>query len=709
MGINLMIGIHNHQPVGNFGWVFADAFEHSYGPFLEALKRHPEIKITLHNTGPLLDWIEENRPEYLDTLGELVSRGQVEILGGAYYEPIISIIPKVDAAGQIEMMKKHIKNRFGTEVLGMWLAERVWEPTLPQITEPLNIRYTLLDDTHFRYAGLSDIDLFGYYITEYSGHRLCVFPIDKVLRYTIPFRDPKETLSRLKEVSDMRPGAGVVYGDDGEKFGVWPGTYEWVFKDGWLEDFFKTIEDNMNWINLLTFSEYLDRFPPTGRIYLPTASYEEMTEWALPPDAILRYKDVIKRIEAKGMLDDARPFIRGGFFNNFLSKYHESNNMHKRMLYVSKKVNALTKGASDEAKRYLFKAQCNCAYWHGLFGGLYLNYLRHAIYENLSKAEKIADGKKPPSIEILDINADGFDEVLINTPHLSAYISPKGGGSLFHFDLRDFDFCLTNTMSRTFEAYHKEAKDDINEDTQDGPRSIHEGMVIKEEGLFDLFTYDKNPRYSFIDKVFTSPPNINDIIYNRLPDAGDFSDGSYDVSKKTKDKSDISISLLRDGTVLGANGKFPFEIKKVYTICAERPELKVEYTLADRAEKGGAIYFCPELNLTLLGGRDPKRYLLLPGKERFELSGRGEADDVSKFSLVNEYDGFSVEIDLSRPARLLFFGVETASRSEGGLERTYQGSAIIPAFPIKVGGGTRENIEITITISKIEKGVYNEG
>ena len=134
-----------------------------------------------------------------------------------------------------------------------------------------------------------------------------------------------------------------------------------------------------------------------------------------------------------------------------------------------------------------------------------------------------------------------------------------------------------------------------------------------------------------------------------------------------------------------------------------RPELKLEYTLVDGAENNGTIYFCPVINFTLLGGSDPMRYLLLPGGERFELSGRGEAEGVSRFSLVNEYDGFSVDINLSRPTRLLFFGVETASRSEGGLERTYQGSAIIPAFPVKVGTGKKEDIEITTTISKIKK------
>ena len=70
--------------------------------------------------------------------------------------------------------------------------------------------------------------------------------------------------------------------------------------------------------------------------------------------------------------------------------------MHKKMLYVSKKVNSAFKVndiKGEAAKKELYRSQCNCAYWHGLFGGLYLNYLRHAVYKHLILAENAADEK----------------------------------------------------------------------------------------------------------------------------------------------------------------------------------------------------------------------------------------------------------------------------------------------------------------------------
>jgi 4-alpha-glucanotransferase len=702
MGVNLMIAVHNHQPVGNFPWVFEGAFDRSYGPFLEVLKKYPDIRITLHNSGPLIDWMEQNRPEYLDAVRELSASGQIEIMGGGYYEPILSIIPEADAAAQIEQMNSFIGQRFGKAPRGIWMTERVWEPTLPVITDRAGIDYTLLDDTHFRYAGLTGDDLFGYFVTEYAGHTLSVFPIDRHLRYTIPFREPQETLSRLQEIARVKPGAGVVYGDDGEKFGLWPGTYQFVYEEGWLVRFFEMVLENRNWITLLTFSEYLDRFPPTGRVYLPTASYEEMAEWALPADAIVKYREVRRHLTDAGMIDEAKPFIRGGFFANFLSKYRESNNMHKRMLFVSGKVNAAPEGRREAAMPHLLSAQCNCAYWHGLFGGLYLNYLRHAIYQNLCAAQRIVEEGNGPRFDRLDFDADGYEEILVSTPGLHAGISPAVGGSLFHLDLVDYDFCLSNTMSRVFEAYHAEAmRASSTSDEGEHPESIHDRMVIKEAGLMDLLTYDRAPRYSFMDHLFCAPAAIGDLIGSRYDEAGDFVTGAYGVTETTRNEDGIRIALFREGSIVVDSKRIPLGIKKIYTIGDGSPSVTVRYTLANRGQDQCSFFFGVEGNYTLLAGDDPGRYLLFSGGERRAMNLSGEADAVEAFSIVDEFSGFRVLFRQSRTSRLIHYGVQTASNSEGGLERTYQGTCIVSLFPVALPPGGEYEVQIGMIASPV--------
>jgi 4-alpha-glucanotransferase len=701
MGVNLMIAVHNHQPVGNFPWVFEGAFDRSYGPFLKVLKRYPDIRITLHNSGPLIDWMEQNRPEYLDAVGELSARGQIEIMGGGYYEPVLSIIPEADATAQIERMNRYIRERFGKAPSGIWMTERVWEPTMPVITDRSGIRYTLLDDTHFRYAGLTTDDLFGYYVTEYSGHTLSIFPIDRGLRYTIPFREPQETISRLREIAQNSPGAGVVYGDDGEKFGLWPGTYRWVYEEGWLVRFFEMLLENRNWIELLTFSEYLDRFPPTGRIYLPTASYEEMAEWALPADAVLKYREVRKRLTDAGVMEAARPFVRGGFFANFLTKYRESNNMHKRMLFVSGKVAAAPDERRQEALPFLLSAQCNCAYWHGLFGGLYLNYLRHAIYQNLCAAQRIVEKGGAPALDRFDFDADGHEEILVSTSGIHAGIAPALGGSLFHLDLVDYDFCLSNTMSRVFEAYHEEARRaSAAEADEKPPESIHDRMVIKEPGLLDILTYDRNPRYSFMDHLFCGAVGVDDLIAGRYDEAGDFVTGGYGVSTASRTKDGIVVELIREGGITVDSKRVCLGIKKRYTIRNGSPSITVNYTLFNRGQDECSFFFGVESNYTLLAGDDPARYLLI-GDTRRPMNARGEDHGIDAFEISDEFSGFRVSFSLSRTARLSHFGVETASHSEGGLERTYQGTCIVCQFPVAVAGGGEYKVETTMTVTPV--------
>ena len=99
--ISLALAIHNHQPVGNFGWVMAEVYDLAYEPMVAALERHPHVRLSLHYTGPLLDWLRAERPEFIDRLSALVARDQVEIIGGGYYEPVLASLPERDRIGQL--------------------------------------------------------------------------------------------------------------------------------------------------------------------------------------------------------------------------------------------------------------------------------------------------------------------------------------------------------------------------------------------------------------------------------------------------------------------------------------------------------------------------------------------------------------------------------------------------------------------------------
>ena len=107
--INFIFGIHNHQPIGNFDFVFEETYNKSYLPFVEILEKFPSVKMAIHFTGILLDWLIENRPGLIGKIKKMVDRGQLEILTGGYYEPILSVIPENDRLGQIRKLTGKIK------------------------------------------------------------------------------------------------------------------------------------------------------------------------------------------------------------------------------------------------------------------------------------------------------------------------------------------------------------------------------------------------------------------------------------------------------------------------------------------------------------------------------------------------------------------------------------------------------------------------
>src|SRR6266478_2010382 len=110
---HLTLLIHAHQPCGNFEHVLEKAYDSSYLPFIEHLEKHPGVRLGLHYSGPLLTWIEKHRPEYFARLKKLVQGGQVELVGGGFYEPILVSIPLEDQREQITRLAAYLEKHFG--------------------------------------------------------------------------------------------------------------------------------------------------------------------------------------------------------------------------------------------------------------------------------------------------------------------------------------------------------------------------------------------------------------------------------------------------------------------------------------------------------------------------------------------------------------------------------------------------------------------
>ncbi len=619
--IYFLFAVHNHQPVGNFGHVFAEAWQKCYRPFLELLKKHPGVRCALHYSGPLLEWIELNHPAALAAIKEMVDRRQVELLGGAFYEPILPAIPPEDAHGQLSLMSDYLRAAFGCVPRGLWLAERVWEPQLPSLIRRAGLSYTLLDDTHFVYAGLDREGLSGYYITEDEGFTLAVFPVDKQLRYLVPFSEPHGAIDYLRQAAEKSPGVGLTLGDDGEKFGVWPGTHKWVYEEKYLERFFKLIEDNSDWITMLTPSEYLDRFPPKGKVYLPTASYEEMMEWALPAGAQGAFERIIGELKREKRFDQLSQFLRGGFWRNFLVKYPESNLQRSKSFHVSSMVH---KDLPEdlEAKKSLWRSQCNCAYWHGLFGGVYLNYLRHANYSNMIRAEVAVDAAMHKEGEWVegerrDYDQDGMEEILLRSAWVNAFLSPAYGGSLFELDYKPRCFNLSDTMSRREESYHVAMREQSKKaaEGEGAVQSIHNMVRNVTPGLLDALHYDWYLRRSLLDHFLGAGTTLERFSRCEYPEQGGFVNQPYEIAALSTRDDSVVASLRRRGAYHSPEGLRYIEIQKTYTL-RSKGIVNVDYRVSNQADEALDLWMAIEFNMTLLSGNQAERHLSFsPGKQ----------------------------------------------------------------------------------------------
>ncbi len=708
--LKFLFAVHNHQPVGNFGHVFEDTFEKCYRPYLETLTQFPQLKTSAHFSGPLLEWIEAHRPDYLKQLRSMVQVGQLEILGGGFYEPLLATIPEEDALGQIRMMNEYLREKLGTTPRGLWLAERIWSPTLPRVIAHAGIEFTILDDTHFSYSGLEDRAIHGYYITESQGYPLNLFPISKELRYSIPFDLPQATLDKLRTLHEERQCSGLTYADDGEKFGSWPETWQWVYGERYLERFFQSLQDNKERIETLHFGEYLDRYSPNGRVYLPPASYEEMMEWALPVHTSRELHSLKEEMKIKGIdASVSRQFIRGGQWDNFLTKYPASNRMHKRMLLTSRVINKLADTHPDkaEALQLLYQGQCNCSYWHGLFGGLYLNYLRHAVYQNLIQAQALAtrslDDTKV-SFEKIDYDLDGHAEWVVSHSEMTAIIAPARGGAVVEFDFHPAAFNITNVLERSEETYHQAIRDHAHQEEvpTEQPQSIHDRVRFKQEGLESLLVYDKRERLSLQEYFVASDISLEQIKTGTFDDLGTFAGATFDSSQNQNETTGASSLKLVRTEQLGTNRQ-TVELTKSLTFKEQEASIQARYQILHSGTETLRGMFAVEFNVSLLAGDAPDRYFV---DDQGEFSNKplvteGEARRRKRWGMRDDWSGIEISWSLKKASRILFYPVETVSQSEDGFEKTYQGSCIWLLWDVALPPGEKLEWELVWQVERV--------
>jgi alpha-amylase len=696
--LSFLFGVHNHQPVGNFESVVHEATVQAYDPFFRCLADVDGLAVTVHCSGGLLAWIREHARGTFDRLGALASAGRVELLTGGFYEPVLPMLPDWDKVGQVQALTEFLRREFGVRARGMWLAERVWEPQLPRVLAEAGVEFVLVDDQHFALVGHDPETLGGYYLTEEQGARLAVFPISRRLRYLVPFAEPVESVRYLA----AREGAGAVtLVDDGEKFGVWPGTHALCYEERWLPRFFEALVAAPG-LAVSTFSRYLDAAPASGRAYLPTASYTEMGEWSLPAAAGEELEEAAERLHALPDGERLVRLLRGGFWRGFLVKYPEVGDVYWRMLRLSRHVrDALAARPGDpalvEAREHLWRGQANDAYWHGVFGGCYLPHLRRAARSALAGAEQrlVAAAALPTrATEEADLDGDGHVEVRVRTAELAVTIEPAAGGSVTELVFFPAGMDLADVLARRREAYHRRLKDLDTAGPRPGAvRSIHDSVEAKETGLAALLAEDAFRRASLLDGLFPGGPSPLDALHPW--DAARLALGAARMRHEVAESpTHAAVRLALDPVAA-----LPLAVDKQVEIAHAGASVTARYRLRWSGSEILRARWAVQLNLTLTAGDAPGRYYRIPGQP--SLGSRGRLESARDLAMVDEWLGAEVELRWSRPGDLGWAPVETVSLSESGFERIYQGSALLVAWPIEIAPGADWQVELSLACRQL--------
>ncbi len=680
-----VFGIHCHQPVGNFDDVIDRAVEDAYRPMLAELEKHSGLRMVVHVSGCLLQVLEKRNPQLVETLARLARSGQIELLGGGYYEPIFPVIPAVDLRGQIEHMSRAIEKLSGRRPRGAWLPERVWESWLPAPLAEAGVEYLPVDDEHFRAAGLRSKSLTNRFIVEAAGRSVALFPIDEKLRYMIPFHPVSEVIDELKRRADENPDGVVVMTDDGEKFGVWPHTKESCWDKKWVPNFLEALAKESDWLRTTTFEEVVDSTEPAGAASIPASSYFEMGEWSLPVEASRDFAQLVRKLKKDKVWEDVRPFIRGGTWRGFGSKYPETRHRLARVRDLSERVRPFDPtdpGDVPSDREALWRSQCNCAYWHGVFGGIYLPFLRAALSSALLRAEHRSDRASRTMavgahIRIADIDADGHPEACLSNGRLSLWFRSDEGGILEEMGdrLRLVDYA--DVFSRRPEAYHG-----VNVTAAGGElegaetATIHDLPVMTEVPPYDPFR--RKPLRARLVRV-TAPTDLLTAVRDDdpLPIAvarSNFEVEGRDVLRIVSTPSDGNWRLAR--TVRMRTEGIDVSVRlESETDLPEGSFLVVEWPVA-LWEKEGEIQIGEELKLA-------------PGASK-------TASAVRDFVVRNSGNKTSLRFGFARPVKFSHEPIRTISLSEDGPEEIYQGALIAFGVPVS----TREaTLDFTVDVA----------
>lgn len=657
--VKLIFGTCNAVPSGESEHLIEEAYQRAFKPFLTAIYNHPSIKPTLFYAGPLLEWMERRHPEFHTVLAEMMAQRSIEMLGGAYWEPILPMIPASDRVGQIELLTTYLRRKFGRRPRGSWIPAQIWEAHLASSLRASGMDYVFLSENSF-----PDAPAFSPgtpVVAEDQGKIVIVFPIMTSLASRFLKVPPEHIVDSLRTFENSGNQEVVVsLFLNGMSLGG-DGTHAVCYGEKWLERFFQAVEENRQWLSCIHPGAYLrNAHFSRDKVYVPGPTYESLMQWSRTNG----------QAESPVRPPGTHPPI---FYREFLTKYHESSLMYAKMMHVEVLTNQLRgdKSRKKNAKEELWRGQENYVYWHGPTGGIYNSRLRHAAYGALIEAEKATREKGifKPALTSVDFDMDGDKELLYNGLNFNAYIHTLGG-ALFELDYLPVTRNYLATLARYPEDYHPPA--------------------TREQG------YDAYPRHAFIDHLFQG--DAETYLQSLQEGKPSLARQKYDILETVRDQPRVTFSIK------GSAGGEEDDIQMDKTYRFRRSSLELDMILRNRTPRTQRFTWGCEINLAL--DDDPEmRKLYFNTEEMTEEAAddRGEVEAVEQLLIHDKSQDVIIKFQMSEESRLLYHPVFADYRVGRELRRNYQASFFLAMWDVELPPQEHKVLSITMRIGKIRK------
>ncbi len=675
---NIIFGSVHAAPIGLIKDEMENLYQSYYRPLLKVMYAHPAVKFVAYFSGSLLEWIEENHSEFIDVMVEMAKRRQLEMLGGGYYAPVFSLIPKQDRIGQIEQLTTYLRRNFGRRPRGCWVTEQIWEPVLPSSFKAAGMDYLFLDEYHFWKAGFEERDFFTPCITEDQGKTMLVFPASHEVRQNFWNMSPDEIIRLIDQVPDEREDQVIsllheVHHDAED------GTLDPSSVEDHLERLMNRLESMIadGRIETLLPSRYLRKPRARSRGYFPATSFDEMQAYG-SISALERY------LRRKGTITSGvgrTGYYYGSIFRQNLGRYWEVNLMYSKMQYVQSLTSQIRgdKYRKLAAREELWHGQSHLPFWHGERGGVYFNNYRKELYSALIRSENLTRerGIFAASISSFDFDMDGIDEYLFQGNQMNAYIHSQGG-ILFELDYLPAPWNYLDNMGRYPEVYH--------------------GPVQESRG------YDNYPRRGFVDHFLSPQVTIDQFQSMSFEDSSKFPELPYEIEGGGGNVlKKLELPLSATGDVQIDHEPHPVKISKTYRF-DNRKSFSVAYVIENQGQKSLRCNFTPEMNFSFISNdvQYLRLYNRLNKSKKVEIGPSAlEIEESQGFILEDLFNKTRIELEFSSGCPCWSIPQITEHLDRERWREIYQASCFLPLIALDLEPGAAQEFVVSVKFSSL--------